>query len=68
MRGGTYRGTFSKAKAVATIHKRQAMLKKKHVQASLCRSDNATCLPGKKDCVKVAKEKKQVEDQFESVH
>ncbi|KAI0225591.1 hypothetical protein LSAT2_023662, partial [Lamellibrachia satsuma] len=26
----------------------------------LFRSDNATCLPGKKDCVKVAKEKKQV--------
>ena len=48
VRGGTYSGQFSKAIAVATIHKRQAMLKKKHVQAFLCRLDNATCLPGKR--------------------
>ena len=26
----------------------------------LTRSDNVTCLPGKKDCVKFGKEKKQV--------
>ena len=59
-RGQTYSGKYAKAKAVKTIPKMKAKRIEQHVRYFLVRSDNAICLPGKTDCVKIGKEKKQV--------
>ena len=59
-RSRTYTGKYAKAKAVNTLRKRKAWSRVQYVKYLFTRSDNATCLLGKKDYAKVGKEKKQV--------
>ena len=43
-----------------TIYRMKVKRREQHMRSFLVRSDNAICLPDKKDCVKIGKEKKQV--------